>query len=680
VQGDNDSLHTHFADEEGDPYAVELAGRLNAYVVGNDSDFVVLNTEGYRGYIPIYDMVWHATSVAVDDPEDKSDDFQVVVRPKATRKTKVDLTAGNGLIPPPNSKDLKLFVTAYSPVCLAQHFKLPVTLLPLLGAIAGNDFTPQMESNKRRFQSLLFERHLSVTQRLEHAASVIRNVLNPNPAHRKSRYELGSVLYLIERTVNTLLNRFDSSTLGPGEVGQVVDNIVEATLQYAIPKSTVPDSSLWPSPVCALHPPEACSFLPMVSRRLFHELQDRGVEDEELLQVRENVISAYRNGLFSPKNMDVLSTATCWPKIFLENPDAETVSRSIGQPIRCWVYSILDDAVGLPDPPGPPASEDEDEEAQEESDDEEVIEVVEEDSDDESNIDLLAPLKGELDRLHRGTEAVPSEAPASVSSRRTQRSSPTAVTEYLRRGIRVGEYTIEVTPLNELLESIGLPHYTEEGSPLLLVRSEDDRLGLLLKLLKSDTQEIRALSPTKLVPVLVTRWLIQVLDARLQENWSKEREKEVWSEREVRCLLTAFSESPTASYTSEKAQEESVALPDIADRHVQLTAQALAALEAVEQLAQALLLGERVPSVGHFFSGKLFHALLSDSTYTHTSDTNSLYWDAVTIGLSAPFREEVLKRTKKARTANLANPPPKLGKSRSGQGFYALLGSDMSCL
>jgi hypothetical protein len=35
------------AEGEADAYIVTLAGKLGAYVIGNDSDFAVLHTEGY---------------------------------------------------------------------------------------------------------------------------------------------------------------------------------------------------------------------------------------------------------------------------------------------------------------------------------------------------------------------------------------------------------------------------------------------------------------------------------------------------------------------------------------------------------------------------------------------------------------------------------------------------------
>lgn len=681
VKSTDDTLQIHFADEEGDPYAVELAGRLNGYVVGNDSDFVVLNTEGYRGYIPISDMVWHSTAEQEEAvPEADDDGFKVFSRPKANRKVQTYIKAGKGLVPPPEG-DLHLSVTVYSPVALAQHFKLPVTILPLLGAIVGNDFTAQMESNKRRIQSLLFERHLSVIQRLDHAAAVIRSVLTPNPNHRKSKHEVGSVLDLIERTVNVLLARFEASTLGPGEIARVVDNIVEATLQYAIPKSNSSDASLWPSPVCALHSPEACPYLPMVSRQLFHRFQETDMEDEGLLEVREKVIDAYRGGLFTPKNMDILSTATMWPKMFLENPDTETVSRSIGRPVREWVYSILDDAVGLPDPPLPEEPETDDEsnameedDAQgEESDQDELIDVVESDSENESVVDFLAPLKGELNRLKSSdSDDDATEPPASECSQKVRRDTPAIVTEYIRRGTRVAQEVVVVPSLKDLLASIELTY--NDGNPLLL-RSEDERLGVMLKLLKSDTPAIRALTPKNVLPVLVARWIAQVLQERYDETKSKDREKELWSASEARCFIASFS-PPAAQETNGVNGETHSVYPEIQDRHIQLTAQALAAMEAIEQLSQTLLLGGRVSSVTHLFSGKLFHSLLNNP---RSLGDGGVMWNAVEQQLDTPFRQTALARkAKKAKAPQQAVVAPKMGKSRSGQSFYALLDSDMN--
>lgn len=43
-----EGVDVKFADGEADPCIITLAGELQAYAVGNDSDFIVLNSEGYR--------------------------------------------------------------------------------------------------------------------------------------------------------------------------------------------------------------------------------------------------------------------------------------------------------------------------------------------------------------------------------------------------------------------------------------------------------------------------------------------------------------------------------------------------------------------------------------------------------------------------------------------------------
>ena len=100
----NAHLELHFADEEGDPYAVELAARLGGYVVGRDSDFVILNAEGYQGYVSLDEMVWtsgvgEAESVLADNWAD-NDGFQTVINSKTKKKAIMQQDVGQGIIPP----------------------------------------------------------------------------------------------------------------------------------------------------------------------------------------------------------------------------------------------------------------------------------------------------------------------------------------------------------------------------------------------------------------------------------------------------------------------------------------------------------------------------------------------------------------------------------------------------
>src|SRR6266478_828944 len=92
-------VQLYFADEEGDPHSVELAGKLNGYVTGTDSDFVVLNAEGYKGYIPMDDFLWDTSALGdlAPRPEPEPvDDFQPIKRKKAKKNFEVN----HGILPP----------------------------------------------------------------------------------------------------------------------------------------------------------------------------------------------------------------------------------------------------------------------------------------------------------------------------------------------------------------------------------------------------------------------------------------------------------------------------------------------------------------------------------------------------------------------------------------------------
>lgn len=658
LRSTNDALELHFADEEGDPYAVELAGRVGGYVVGNDSDFVILHTEGYLGYIPLAEMTWQASGLDdIPTLEDEDAEFQTV-RKKSKRRPTNSSTAGKGLLPPDTDEELILSFITYNPVTLADHFKLPVTLLPLLGAFVGNDYSKQTESHRRNIQSLFFDKKLSSSQRIDHTAAVMRAVLSPATPKRKSAHPVGSPMDLIDRTVTALLSRL-TNALGSGEIDSIIEKVVEATLRYALLKYSgdIPGKDgLWRSGICALHPPESCRILPMFSQKVITQHQDSGQEDASLFAIREKYLQSYRSGLFSPKNMDVLSTGTFWPRLFLENPDLETVGRSIGRPIHIWVYAILNDAVGLPDD-----IDDEDE------DEDELIDVVESDGEGTDGADYLAPLKGELRRLHTSEDEA-TEPPAFIaSSGRPNRSRPAVVTEYLRRGVRIAEELVEVVPLHDLLPGISLSSFASIDAPPLLLRSQDDRLTVFLRAVDCDIPSIRGLSSQHLVPVLAVRWIARTLSRRAQETGSKEHAKEKWTMNEARCFLASFAWSTARESDNQREP------PPIVDRHVQLMAQYLMALETISQLSEVLLLTERAPSTAHLFSGKLCHEFLTQTHPLEDAVISSSLWAVATEGLSDDYQEE---RPKKAKKTKKERGPalPSSAKPTTGTSLFALLG------
>ncbi|KAG6809304.1 hypothetical protein H0H92_000762 [Tricholoma furcatifolium] len=675
LKNSTDALELHFADEEGDPYAVELAGKVGGYVVGNDSDFVILNTEGYRGYIPLEEMTWYA-SVTPEAPSHEEDsDFQEVRKPKSKKRLIADTGVGRGVIPP-DGESPTLTLTVYKPELLATHLKIPVTLLPLLGALVGNDYTVLSESNRRNFQSLFFEKQLSLSQRITRVASTIQSILSPSAQKRKKpKHQVGSVMDLIDRAVNTLLARV-ITTMGSGEVDIIVEKIVEATLQYAIPKhedDTIATSdSRPPNQVCSLHPHSSCPLLPLLSRRIeiveSSDSEEVGYALERAETIRSQYLEAFRGGDLSPKLLDTLSSGTFWPRLFLENPDFETVSRSIGRPIREWIYSILDDALGLPsvlyeENEGVAEIEELPEEAE---DLDELVDVVESDSEAEStDDDLLAPLKGELHRIHSSNE-LPS--PTAVS-KLPQHHRPPVITEYLRRGTRVAEETVSVKPTQNLfaLASFEAPSSSISAASFSL----EEKFTLLLRALESDVPPIRLLPKEHILPVLAVRWVVRTIHLRAEETKSKEREKERWTKNEAICFLAAFNCPANATPTLDE-----VPIP-ILDRSIQLCSQALQALENVELLTQTLLLTTILPSSSHLFSGRAFHKLLA-------KDRPSIIREAVTSEqvvacehlLEEIFAEDRHTRTKKTKKGSRSTPTaPKATPIGRGGGLFDALSS-----
>ena len=660
------NLEVHFADEEGDPYAVELASRIGGYVVGNDSDFVILSADGYLGYIPLKEMVWQIPDLPPDVESVNGDEgeFQTVRKPKAKRKVH-DLRFSGGLTPPDNMPELSLTLVAYSPDTLAKHLNIQVSLLPLLGALAGNDFFKDSESNSRKIQAQFFDRKLTLIQRIEKVASTIQSVMSPGAQRRRAKHQVGSVMDLIDGTVNALLGRL-ATTMGTGEIETIVDKIVNATLQYAIPTyggDIGGREGLWSTSFCALHDPETCSLLPIISRKVMRQTEDA----PDVLEAREKCLDAYRNGLFPPKFMDTLHTGTYWPRLFLENPELETVGRSIGRPIREWTVAILEDTVGVPiadhgDDGGSVEGED---------DDDKLIDVVESDGEGSTSTDFLSPLKGELHRLHSPEDEIVTEQPASVSSYRRHPSGPPIITEYLRKGTRIVSESIVVTPISDLLSSISLSEYVTDGSPPLVLRSVEDRLAVFLRALASDSPSVRQLSPDNLLPVLAVRWIVHTLHRRWQESGSKEREKERWTKNEARCWLSSILWIAADRTRSDSTDNIKPDLPPIEDRNIQLMAQILMALDSIEQLSQALLLTERVPFKVYNFSGRRFHAMVTGTIPITQSLPNGV-WDSTEDGLSDAFQEERVKKVKRSKPEKQAIVSTQ-GISKKGLNF-ALLG------
>ncbi|PCH36703.1 hypothetical protein WOLCODRAFT_167077 [Wolfiporia cocos MD-104 SS10] len=724
----NRLVEVHFADEEGDPYAVALAGRLRAYVAGRDSDFVVLNAEGYRGYIPLDEMLWTATSVYtasasevgsvyssmdgdVGDDVD-SDGFKVVHKPKGRKRAALHRRTGTGLVPPDDAlgpeSDLTLSFAVYTPIALADRLQIPVSLLPLLGALVGNDFTgapddttPSKSTSlilrKHNLQRLFFDRTLTLSQRIVRVATTLRSILTTAFAasgvaqKRRNQKQIGSVMELIDAAVGALLVRSPDS-LATGERAAIVERIADATLQYAIPPQDGAEEG-WVSDVCPIHTRDACPLFALLSHsppeQPFPPEEDAIGDDapngmlidadeaDPRARVASLYVDAYRRGALDPHVLDILSSGTCWPRLFLEDPDKETVAKSIGRPIREWCYALLESGVGLLEKSAPEAAD----ESGEDDDEDELVDVEEDDGD----VDPLAPLRGALKQLGETQEAADDHgdtANGDDSPVPTPRSQ--TITEYVRRGTRLAAEEVLIPYMRDLLNSISIsaPMHQEHSDPWpVQLWPGDTRVSILLRAFSSDISSVRTLRGPHLALVLALRWVVFRMHARAAEtSASKERGQERWRRSEVRAALGSFIWPLSgAGDTATDIDDFSSLQITIHERNIQLVAQLSMALEVVGNLSEVLLLSDYCSNPMRYFSGMRFHGILTKSIPAESIRIDGDLWETCVEGLEDSFMEEQRPKAKKERKKGGGQPMPTHSpkahmNGHRGGGLYAMLG------
>ncbi|KAF8583831.1 hypothetical protein K439DRAFT_1390128, partial [Ramaria rubella] len=656
-------IEIEFAEGEADSHIVALAGKRGAYVIGNDSDFIVLHSEGYKGYIPVDEMVWCASvkdaaesSSNRSDPLDDDSEFQTVTRKKQKGKLKVKesrMELGNGPLPPPSHEpcELSLVLSVYEPVALAKHLTLPPSLLPLLGALVGNDYAS--------FD--FFRTTEAVITRVQRVANTLSTVLKEAQSGTAKRIRKidrggqGSVLDIIGTTVERLL-LFRDPGYPPsnGQIDKITDVVVQSTLEYTM------DSP-------------ASIFLDEAE----DANQDAESQSQASLktvdQVRNLYLRAYHRGVMHSRLIEAFARGSCFPSPFLEDPDRECCTRSIGRPIREFIWKVFATGGGIPDRLETITEDTEQRLSNDvpDDDEDELVDVVEEPSDDEfsdgdeDDDDPLAALRGKLQRL--SFSGIDSDAPDTLELSRHDTAShsptkeeelppppvshrPRVITEYVRRGGRIVPEESEVIGLDDILLDD-----TEDTKPIQL-RPVHARLRVFLKALGSDTSSIREIAAKTgintydsyggtLLLIVTLRWVLQTLHARAEGmedgHRKRDREREKWTRSEAEAFLSLLLQC------EEDIEQVS---PPVENRGVQLSAQVLSALEAIGWLAQALLL--RLPVVlgqaEKAFSGRRFHTNLMRSQRC-SNDAFQKLWDVATEGLEDVFGDERGKRGKKER-------------------------------
>ncbi|CAE6464605.1 unnamed protein product [Rhizoctonia solani] len=293
-------VHILMADDEADPYCVALAGKLKrGLVLGLDSDFSVLNVKGYGGYIPLDEMSW--SSLSDNTSSHGRNDRFTSARTKQHSQRKL-----SGLIPPDAPGELSLEVTIYHPHNLASYLELPPSLLPLFGALVGNDFSNPY--NAKQF----FEPQTSSAERIWKVARALSVAVKELGDRGKEGARGDGPLDVTQTAVSYLLVRPDTVT--SGTMKKIVDQTVAATLECTI--SLSPSS---PSSSCAIHAEDECP----------------------LSSLSPEFLNAYREGKIHPRLVvNATTTGIVFPKLFLEDPGQEPCGDSC-KTVWNWVWAIF---------------------------------------------------------------------------------------------------------------------------------------------------------------------------------------------------------------------------------------------------------------------------------------------------------------------------------------------------
>ncbi|KAK8847516.1 hypothetical protein IAR55_005374 [Kwoniella newhampshirensis] len=612
---------------EADGVCVSLANQLGGYVLGQDSDFVIMigRVENVKGYVPLDMMMWiegeNAQNSRHSSPSD--DSFQPVNHGRSNQATMVRQSA---LLPQPSYSNPTLVLTVVLPQTLRQRLRLPPHYMPLFASLCGNDYTPTSTLSQ------FFESNLDTVQRVEKAARILREQLFSPTANAKSSTNPGDqVVELVKRVIKKL-------TVYPLDTEQalqdMVDIIIDAALQYAIPPGGECCSIF---PFCGECTPTGCQTAP----------QSKGEgADDDLHAARMAYAAAQRRGYLNTVITGWLYPDRTYLWGVLEDPTIASLRTSeLARRIRAAAWGIADEGLG-----GLRWPEEEEEQEQERDAGNESVDTADSTVEDEAKVGdrALRNLLG-VDGSENSSEVgegvqtdnttlVDTDVISNLSASRV-------VTEYGRQGSssRLIAYQLEL-PATEKLSTGKLP---------TCLRPLEERLRAYLAPLSSDTPLVRAL-PTSLQPLVAvvrscifdcagagksttSRWRRDEVTAVLRAAvgtltmWRKDLSRETKHDHSGIRTKARLGES--------ESKEGGMLYPMLESRNAQLVAQISSTMVDTHLLAQSLLLLPTIPSGGitsveqigptHlipflFFSGVTIHQLLSE---TEPDATTGWRWD-----------------------------------------------------
>ncbi|SPO22002.1 uncharacterized protein UTRI_01992_B [Ustilago trichophora] len=150
---------------EADSAVAELADRMSGWAVSNDSDFFILCARGTqcRGYVPIDSIDYLVKPAPKEQPDDsqpaaavfEDDGFAQVGKSGRTKGRKGGKNAAAADVqiqvlsrPPERAEEGVLTgvrFTSYSSAKVAASLGIPTSMLPLLAALVGNDYTASIQ-------------------------------------------------------------------------------------------------------------------------------------------------------------------------------------------------------------------------------------------------------------------------------------------------------------------------------------------------------------------------------------------------------------------------------------------------------------------------------------------------------------------------------------------------------
>ena len=347
-----DALHScsvsakFVAEGEADAVCVAVAEEKGGFVMGSDSDFLILGAAsstaggvgGYRGYIP-FDMVqWieGPTREGLGDapgPAEGADDFIAV----SARRRVAPSHRPSPFLPSPHLERPSLAILYFTPQSLRSRLRLPTSVFPLFAALVGNDRSHPTAS------SLFFDVNSAAGDRIDRVARVLREALfslakrNP-PSSPRSGAETPTqspgdqAIELVELAMKKLALRQPPNDAVRIEL---LNSIIDSTFQYILP---------------SLH--DCCGLYPFCGRVGDHGLcssfkHTDGISVYKPGPAASSFAKASRQGLTPGLMSGWLHPDRIYPRPLLEDPQGPGLRMSLGlREIRALTWSIVEHGIG----------------------------------------------------------------------------------------------------------------------------------------------------------------------------------------------------------------------------------------------------------------------------------------------------------------------------------------------